>query len=164
MGAGQSIVAAPSAGPRSEHRPKEDKMLSTVPNSLEGFRNFHRDGTIVVCGCGRSLGHFSAHRHYITIGVNDVGRLFTPTYLVVLNPRNQFAADRFEYIASSQAQVLFTQLNLGVNHPHIVRFGLGQRNGVSYEEPNLLPYTTNSPYVAMCLAALWGQSRSASLV
>ena len=131
-------------------------MLSTVPNSLEGFRNFHRDGTIVVCGCGRSLGHFSAHRHYITIGVNDVGRLFTPTYLVVLNPRNQFAADRFEYIASSQAQVLFTQLNLGVNHPHIVRFGLGQRNGVSYEEPNLLPYTTNSPYVAMCLAALMG--------
>src|ERR1700674_647208 len=131
-------------------------MPSALPNTLEGFRNFHHGDTIVVCGCGRSLAGFADHEQYITIGVNDVGRLFQPTYLVVLNPRTQFAGDRFDYVARSRAQALFTQLSLGIDHPHIVRFNLGEQNGVSLDTPNVLPYARNSPYVAICLAALMG--------
>jgi hypothetical protein len=132
---------------------------TVLPHSLEGFRNFHRGDAIVVCGCGKSLADFTDRERYITIGVNDVGRLFQPTYLVVLNPRTQFAGDRFDYVAHSRAKAVFTQLNLGINHPHIVRFNLGQRDGVSLDAPNVLPHTRNSPYVAICLAALMGATQ-----
>jgi Glycosyl transferase family 2/Glycosyl transferases group 1 len=134
-------------------------MSSSLPRTLEGFRGFHDGATIVVCGCGRSLAEFTDHEQFITIGVNDVGRLFQPTYLVVLNPRSQFSGDRFNYVAHSRAQALFTQLNLGINHPHIVRFTLGQKDGVAFDKPDVLPYTRNSPYVAVCLAALMGAKR-----
>jgi ADP-heptose:LPS heptosyltransferase len=127
-----------------------------LAHTLEGFRNFHQGESIVVCGCGKSLANFADYQQYITIGVNDVGRFFQPTYLVVLNNRNQFSGDRFNYVARSNAKALFTQLDLGINHPHIVRFNLGQQNGVGFDTPNVLPYTRNSPYVAMCLAALMG--------
>jgi hypothetical protein len=66
-----------------------------LPNTLEGFRDYHKDDTIIVCGCGHSLRSFAEHNQFITIGVNDVGRLFDPTYLVVLNDRTQFYGDRF---------------------------------------------------------------------
>ena len=33
---------------------------------------------------------------------------------------------------------------------------LGQRAGVALDNPNTLPYTRNSPYVAVCLAAQMG--------
>lgn len=52
-------------------------------------------------------------RRIHTIGVNDVGRLFDPTYLVVVNPRNQFKGDRFRFVEQSKVQALFTQLDLG---------------------------------------------------
>ena len=136
-----------------------DPVSSALPHTLEGFRDFHRGETIVVCGCGKSLAGFADHEQFITIGVNDVGRLFQPTYLVVLNPRSQFSGDRFDYVARSGAKALFTQLNLGTNHLHIVRFDLGQQNGVAFDTPSALPYARNSPYVAMCLAALMGAKR-----
>jgi ADP-heptose:LPS heptosyltransferase/2-polyprenyl-3-methyl-5-hydroxy-6-metoxy-1,4-benzoquinol methylase len=135
------------------------KFVPALPNTLEGFRNFHQGETIVVCGCGRSLTDFADHEQYITIGVNDVGRLFQPTYLVVLNPKTQFTGDRFDYVARSRAKALFTQLNLGVDHLHIIKFNLGQQSGVTFDTPNVLPYTRNSPYVALCLAALMGAKR-----
>src|SRR5262249_48915380 len=93
------------------------------------------------------------------IGVNDVGRLFQPTYLVVVNPRNQFSGDRFRYVEGSQAQYLFTQLDLGVAHPNIVKFRLGAHGGTDFSNPDMLNYTQNSPYVALCLAAHMGAKR-----
>ncbi|MET3159981.1 glycosyltransferase family 9 protein [Bradyrhizobium diazoefficiens] len=134
-------------------------IQATLPDSLEGFRDFHQGESIVVCGCGKSLAEFADHEEFVTVGVNDVGRLFQPTYLVVLNPRSQFSGDRFDHVVRSRAQALFTQLDLGIDHPRIVRFNLGQQNGVSLDSPNALPYTRNSPYVAMCLAALMGAKR-----
>jgi ADP-heptose:LPS heptosyltransferase/2-polyprenyl-3-methyl-5-hydroxy-6-metoxy-1,4-benzoquinol methylase len=130
-----------------------------MPNTLEGFRNFHLGDTIVVCGCGKSLADLPDPERYITIGVNDVGRLFNPTYLVVLNARSKFSGDRFDYVVRSRAHAVFTQLQLGIDHPCIVRFALGQQNGVAMDTPNVLPYTRNSPYVALCLAALMGAKR-----
>ncbi|MGO9420801.1 hypothetical protein [Roseiarcus sp.] len=91
--------------------------------------------------------------------MNDVGRLFNPTYLVVLNDRTEFYGDRFGYVVRSRAQALFSQLDLGVPHPHLVRFNLGQPGGVAWDLPNTLPYTRTSPYVAICLAGLMGAKR-----
>jgi SAM-dependent methyltransferase/predicted glycosyltransferase involved in capsule biosynthesis len=130
-----------------------------MPHTLRDYRDCHEGETILVCGCGVSLAEVDRPEDFITIGVNDVGRLFQPTYLVVLNPRSQFSGDRFKYVEESRAGALFTQLHLGISHPNIVRFRLGQRGGIDLADPDSLPYTRNSPYVGVCLALHMGARR-----
>lgn len=127
--------------------------------ALHAFRDAHRGETIVVCGCGPSLKELPDPERQITLGVNDVGRLFDPTYLVVVNPRSQFKADRFTFVEQSKAQALFTQLDLGAVRPPVVRFKLGKFGGTDVWAGDVLHYTQNSPYVAVCLAAYMGASR-----
>lgn len=126
---------------------------------LASFRDRHAGGTIVVCGCGPSLNTLPEPRRWVTIGVNDVGRLFDPSYLVVVNPPSQFKGDRFRFVAASRAQALFTQLELGSVAPPVVRFRLGQYAGTDVGRGETLHYTQNSPYVAVMLAALMGARR-----
>ena len=114
---------------------------------------------MLVCGCGSSLPSVIAPERFPTIGVNDVGRLFDPDYLVVINPRRQFSGDRFKYVEASDSQAIFTQLDLGISHPNIVRFQLGRRGGTDVSDAYSLPYTRNSPYVALCLALHMGAKR-----
>ncbi len=147
---------------RSAAATAADPVTAAPPAALRrlrDFRDLHAGETIVVCGCGSSLKQLPDPQRLLTIGVNDVGRLFDPTYLVVLNPRNQFKGDRFRHVASSRARTIFTQLNLRLRHPHVVRFRLGQRGGTEISDPDTLPYTRNSPYVALCLAAFMGARR-----
>jgi hypothetical protein len=135
---------------------------ATTPALAAGlitWRDRHYGATIVVCGCGPSLHELTEPSRFVTIGVNDVGRLFDPTYLVVINPRSQFKGDRFRYVEHSQAQAVFTQLDLGQVRPPVVRFRLGQYAGTDIGESDVLPYTQNSPYVAVCLAAYMGARR-----
>jgi len=128
-------------------------------NTLADFQNIHRGSTIMVCGCGESLNELTEPERFITIGVNDVGRRFHPNYLVVVNPRNQFSGDRFNYVESSKASYLFTQLDLGLSRENVVRFDLGVSGGTDLSDPNVLHYTQNSPYVALCLAVHLGAKR-----
>jgi glycosyltransferase involved in cell wall biosynthesis len=132
--------------------------LATEPG-LAAFRNAHAGENIIVCGCGRSLLDLESPLHYVTIGVNDVGRLFDPTYLVVVNPRSQFKGDRFAHVQRSGARALFTQLELGRVRPPVVRFRLGKFGGTDIGAAETLHYTQNSPYVAVCLAAYMGARR-----
>ena len=128
-------------------------------NTLGDFQNIHEGSTIVVCGCGESLNELTTPERFITIGVNDVGRRFHPNYLVVVNPRSQFSGDRFHYVESSRASYLFTQLDLGLSRENVIRFSLGTPNGTDLSDPNVLHYTQNSPYVALCLAVHMGARR-----
>jgi glycosyltransferase involved in cell wall biosynthesis/GT2 family glycosyltransferase/SAM-dependent methyltransferase len=136
-----------------------DHAAPALPLTLAGFKDRHAGETFVVCGCGPSLQGLTQPERFITIGVNDVGRAFTPDYLLVLNTRPQFAAGRFQAVAESRAKALFTHLELGISHPHIVRFALGKRGGVDFSNPATLNYTRNSPYPAVCLAVLMGAKR-----
>ncbi len=124
--------------------------------NLHAYANRHAGQDIIVCGCGPSLLELEHPQRHITIGVNDVGRLFDPTYLVVVNPRQQFSSGRFHHIEQSRAQALFTQLDLGPVRPPVVRFALGSYGGTDIGAGNTLHYTQNSPYVAVCLAARMG--------
>lgn len=135
-------------------------MTATLVSSdrLQDFRGRHAGADILVCGCGPSLSSYRPIDGVVTIGVNDVGRLFDPTYLVVVNPRNQFREDRFRHVERSRAQALFTQLDLGPVDPTVVRFPLGTYGGTEVSE-GVLHYTQNSPYVAVCLAAWMGARR-----
>lgn len=127
--------------------------------TLPEFQNLHQNQATIVCGCGESLNNLAQPERFTTIGVNDVGRKFQPNYLIVVNPRNQFSGDRFRYVETSQAEYLFTQLDLGVNHPNIVKFQLGTFGGTDFSDKNVLHYTNNSPYIALCLAILMGAKR-----
>lgn len=129
------------------------------PREYREYRGLHAGEHILVCGCGSSLSRIVAPERLVTIGVNDVGRLFDPDYLVVLNPPSQFSRDRFQYIARSRAHAIFSQLDLGIDHPNLVRLKLGRKGGTDLSDPNLLPYTRNSPYPAICLAVHMGAHR-----
>lgn len=148
------------------NQPRPDVLLDSqtpegrpLPRTFSEFRGFHAGETILVCGCGSSLSQVVSPERCITIGVNDVGRLFQPDYLVVLNPKEQFRADRFRFVEESRARAVFTQLKLGIRHPHIVPIRLGKLGGVDFSDSTCLPYTRNSPYVAICLAIHMGAKR-----
>ncbi|HEX5883076.1 MAG TPA: glycosyltransferase [Pyrinomonadaceae bacterium] len=127
--------------------------------TLADFQNLHAGSTIIVCGCGESLNELSEPERFITIGVNDVGRRFHPNYLVVVNPPHQFSGDRFTYVQNSEADYVFSQLNLSLVRDNLVRFDLGASGGTDLSNPNVLHYTQNSPYVALCLAVHMGATR-----
>jgi glycosyltransferase involved in cell wall biosynthesis/SAM-dependent methyltransferase len=134
-------------------------MATHATGAFTAFRGRHPGAPILVCGCGRSLTELTDPARFLTIGVNDVGRLFDPTYLVVVNPRSQFRDDRFRYVEESGARALFTQLDLGRVRPPVVRFRLGRYGGTELGEGDTLHYTQNSPYVAVCLAGYIGATR-----
>ena len=125
--------------------------------ALAAFRNLHRGASIVVCGCGASLNALQRPERFTTIGVNDVGRLFQPDYLVVVDPPARFNGDRFDFVRTSRARYLFTQLaDLDVPHPNVVRFVLGAKDGTDLSNPDVLHYSVVTPYVALCLAIHMG--------
>lgn len=144
---------------KSVNQIESDEAAQHPPDHFAAYHDFHADQPVIVCGCGESLNDLEHPERFITIGVNDVGRRFDPAYLVVLNPRSQFKGDRFRYIETSRAQAIFTQLDLGIRHKNIVKFKLGKRGGTELGDPDTLPYTQNSPYVALCLAAHMGAKR-----
>jgi glycosyltransferase involved in cell wall biosynthesis len=135
------------------------RSSAPVPQTYSEYRGLHRGESILVCGCGSSLSGIIAPERLITVGVNDMGRLFDPDYLVVLNPPTQFSRERFQFIANSRARAIFTQLELGIAHPNIVRVKLGRKGSTDLSDCGTLPYTRNSPYPAICLAAHLGARR-----
>ena len=132
----------------------------SVPESgtrFADYRDRHRGEAIVVCGCGASLKQLQRPERFVTIGVNDVGRLFTPDYLIVVNERRQFTPERYVHVEQSQAKAVFSQLELA--HPRAVRFKLGRRGGTDRPDADTLHYANNSPYVAVNLARHMGAAR-----
>ncbi|WNJ78491.1 glycosyltransferase [Cedecea neteri] len=130
-----------------------------LPANFADYYQRHAGETMLVCGCGNSLNQLHDAEHFLTIGVNDIGRKFHPDYLVVLNSRHQFTPERFAHIEQSQAKAIFSHLALDIAHPGMVRFMLGQYGGVEINDRHSLPYTRNSTYVAACLAMFMGAKR-----
>ncbi|MEO8136323.1 MAG: hypothetical protein ABI831_20400, partial [Betaproteobacteria bacterium] len=128
-----------------------------TPRGFADFRDLHRGQTIVVCGCGTSLDLLQEPGRFVTIGVNDIGRRFTPHYLVVVNERRQFDPVRYAHVEASQARAIFSPYELP--HPRAVRFRLGRRGGSARGDGQSLDYSNNSPYVAVNLARHLGATR-----
>jgi len=132
-------------------------MATAHSERFADYRDRHRGETVIVCGCGRSLDLLEQPERFVTIGVNDVGRRFTPDYLVVVNEPRQFDRERYVHVEQSQAKAVFTQLELPLKR--VVRFRLGQRGGTDGADPDCLHYSSNSPYVAVNLARHLGARR-----
>ncbi len=124
---------------------------------LDDFTHIHRNRKIVVCGCGTSLNLMVVSPTILTIGISDVGRLFTPNYLVVQNYKQNYNEDRFQYILNSQASYCFTPLiYLMLNGIPMIRFRASTYGGVDWLSAGQLPYSSTSAYMALCLAARMG--------
>lgn len=132
-------------------------MSTTAPSRFADYRDRHAGASVVVCGCGASLALLERPERFLTIGVNDVGRRFTPDYLVVVNERRQFDRERWRHVEGSRALAVFSQFELP--HPRAVRFRLGRRGGTDRADGQSLHYTANSPYVAVQLARHLGARR-----
>jgi hypothetical protein len=126
---------------------------------LSDFRGIHHGEAIVVCGLGNSVRSFGDPYRFRTIGVNDIERAFTPTYMFCMDAPKSFAPDRLHYIQSSQASYIFTDHDLAIERPNIVRFPIRRSDTPCLDDVNTLYYTgrpITSPYIALCLAAHMG--------
>lgn len=126
---------------------------------LRDLKDRHAGEDIVVCGCGRSLLDFREPESYTTIGVNDVGRKFVPDYLLVVNPRESFSRERWESIVKTHPPVLLSQYKLDIPCRDTVRVRLGRYARPDFDDPNVLHYSQNSPYMALHLAVRMGARR-----
>lgn len=123
------------------------------------FKGIHQGQKIVVCGLGKSTLTLEKPKDYITIGVNDIGRLFCPDYLVVLNDKKSFLAERWGFIERSMSPTIFTHLkHLAVDEERKCVFKLGKNAGTQPFK-DTVDFTSNSPYVGCIIAAYMGATK-----
>jgi LPS sulfotransferase NodH len=130
--------------------------------TLSSFKDLHRGESVYVCGLGVSLNQLDHPEHYVTIGVNDIGRKFHPNYLLVVDPRKRLTPQRYKHIDTSQAEFVFTDRDYAIPHATVVRFPLCKRSGPNFANPHELHFVSRpwySPYIALHLAAHMGASR-----
>jgi hypothetical protein len=119
---------------------------------LVDFHNIHEGAKIVVCGCGMSLLDFEPHhKDFITIGVNDVPQLFSPTYNLVTDHPNRFNSHRQKIVNEGDYKHLFTCVG-GWRHPNIINFDLGAKGAPNLADPTKVDHFLNSPYTGINIA------------
>lgn len=127
--------------------------------ALRDFRGLHYGECIIVCGLGASINSFHDPQRFHTIGVNDIGRAFTPDYLFVMDAPQSFAPERFHYIQNSRAKYIFTDHELGLARDNVVRFTIRSSPNPKFDDPDslyLIGRPPTSPFPALCLAAHMG--------
>jgi len=123
------------------------------------FKNKHAGEKIMVVGCGVSTETLTNPQDYTIIGVNDLSRLFVPNYLVVLNDKTSFPAERWKWIGETTCPHIFTHIKgLAVTEEQRVVVQLGRYGGHDLEK-EAVDYTSNSTYVACIIAAYMGASK-----
>ena len=126
---------------------------------LRDFHGIHYGEAIVVCGLGASINHLRDPGRFRTIGVNDIGRAFTPDYLFVMDGAQSFPPDRFAYIRESAARYIFTDHDLGLAPGNVVRFPIRSSPRPRFDDRDalyLIGRPPTSPFLAVCLAAHMG--------
>lgn len=125
----------------------------------QDFKNIHPGSKIVVCGCGVSAPELGDPTHFITIGVNDIQRLYSTNYLVVVNDKASFDSkgpDRWYWIENAKAPYTFTHIKgLKIRAESKVLIQLGKYGGCDLDKP-AVDYSNNSPYIGVIIAAHLG--------
>jgi hypothetical protein len=123
-----------------------------LPKNFKDLNKLHDGAKIVICGCGSSLLDFKEHSDdFITIGVNDVPALFTPTYTLVTDHPNRFNDARKKIVNESKSRYLFSCVG-GWRHPGMVNFKLGKKGCAHLDDPEKVDHFLNSPYTAVNIA------------
>lgn len=124
---------------------------SLYPNYINKFYG----ETFIIAGCGTSLKYYNDFSKYFVIGVNDIERILTPDFLVVVNDYRTFTRGRWDYVRESLSPVIFTHLdNPGpiTRASNISKIKIGGRNNPNLEDLTKVDYTMNSPYMAAIIA------------
>jgi len=130
--------------------------------TLGHFINVHVGKKAVVMGLGTSTGEIIKKdlSNVITIGVNDIGIVYTPKYLLTLDMSQRFQPQRSNAIKNTGAEYLFTQETSWIQVPElkdrVVTIKLGNRMLTNIDNPDVLDYSSNSPYVGILLAYRMG--------
>jgi len=116
------------------------------------INNKHKGANIIVCGCGESASLLTEPDKNIVIGVNDIQRLLSPNYLVVVNDKTSFSPQRWSFIETTQAEIIFTHLRgLKVDEKKKCIIALGRYGGCELDKV-AIDYSSNSPYIASIIA------------
>ena len=127
---------------------------------LPELQNMLKGEDVIVCGLAPSLLQLKEPNKYWTIGVNDIGRIFTPDFLVVLNSKSTFRGDRWGYIQSANPKYFVSCYNFqDIKHTWYVHFRLGKFGKIDFSDPMILNHSQNSPYVGINLAVLLGAKK-----
>lgn len=127
-----------------------------MTNRLSNFIDTHAGEKVIVCGCGTSLSLMKdVHHRFTTIGVNDVPKLFEPTYLVITDHSQRFAPPRRKLVNESKCRAMFTCVK-GWRNPKISYFETGSKKLNHLDDPNKVDHFMNSPYVAVNIAYKMG--------
>lgn len=139
-----------------EKRIKTSIKSSYLGNTLyPSYINKFYGETFIIAGCGTSLNYYDDFSKYYVIGVNDIERILTPDFLVVVNDFRTFMRGRWEYVKDSLSPVIFTHLeNPGpiTRASNLCRIKIGERNNPNLEDLSKVDYTMNSPYMAAIIA------------
>lgn len=115
--------------------------------------------TCVVIGCGMSAKDYVKKQNEYVIGVNDVGLIHEVNLLLLVDDRQYFADNRVKYIKNTKTDFFITVNNYNWNFPEYktLQFELGrERSFANIEEPNIIDYAYDSPYMAIQLAIKLG--------
>lgn len=149
--------------------PSENRIFTNNINTYKGS-NFYpdyidsqKDKPFIVMGCGESINFLSGKdiSDFMVIGINDIERIATPNYLVVVNHQRTFSRGRFEWVTRSKSPVIFSHIDPGVleNKRALVNIELGSRGKADLTNKRKIDYTMNSPYMAVILAHHMGASK-----
>lgn len=126
------------------------------------FANIHSGKRALVLGLGVSTKQIVGKdtRDLITIGVNDIGSIYTPKYLLTVDMSSRFQPQRSMAIRDTEAEYLFTHIEEWKKATRlmdkVVSFKLGARSLQNINNIGVLDFSNNSPYIAIILAYQMG--------
>jgi hypothetical protein len=122
----------------------------------------YKDKEFIVAGCGTSIKNYNDFSKYYIIGVNDIERILTPDFLLVVNEIRTFTRGRWEYVNKSMSPVIFSHLNPPgpiERKENLVSLKLGERYGTNLEKMDSVDFTMNSPYMGVIIAYQLGAKK-----
>lgn len=130
----------------------------------------HEGEDIIILGCGTSVVDFVGKipDNVTTIGVNDIGGIYTPEYLLVVNsPKTFNPQTRVDTIMNNTSPYMITHIAdkwCGVKNEIVsIKLGNSSLGNISNAPTNIIDYHNNSPYMA-CICAYYMGARRIGLI
>lgn len=129
---------------------------------MHRFINKHTGKKAIVMGLGESTNLIIEEdlSDFVTIGVNDISRVYDPMYVVTVDMSNRLGSVRSEGVINMKSQYLFTQIKEWEKVPKlagkVVLFKLGSKDLKNLNNHGTLDFSCNSPYIAVILAYQMG--------
>ncbi len=144
------------------------RITTTIKSEYHGKNLYpdyigkYKDKTFIIVGCGSSVNYFTDLSKYYIVGVNDIERILTPDFLVVVNDFRTFMIGRWDFVRDSLSPVIFSHLdNPGpiTRSGNLAKLKVGERNQARLDQFEFVDHTMNSPYMAAIVAYQLGASK-----